>query len=156
MKIRYILAAVRYRMIYDTLDHLMDYASIVENLDLVVGEIQKPWVTGTVSENGIRVTRKEEEGKAFSHHFIASKQCVTVHVVLSGRSLVATSYQELSKGKKEDELGHIHIEDGSIVSALTLTDGDVAIFMPSEPYCLGIQTEGTTSMLKTLTMELDR
>ncbi|NLK05782.1 MAG: DUF386 domain-containing protein [Spirochaetales bacterium] len=147
---------MRYRMIYDTLDHLMDYAPIVENLDLVIGELHKPWVTGTVSENGLRVTRREEEGKAFSHHFIASKHCVTVHVVLSGREVVATSYHELSKGKKEDEHGHIHIEDGSIASALTLGDGDVAIFMPSEPYCLGIQTDETTSMLKTLTVELDK
>lgn len=142
-------------MIYDTLDHLLEYASVIDHLDLVVEQINEPWVAGTVVEEGMRISRREEKCSPFSHQFIASKQCVTVHVVLSGKELVASSYHELSKGKKDDESGHIQIEDGAIASALTLTEGDVAIFMPSEPYCLGIQTDDTNSLLRTLTVELD-
>ncbi len=142
-------------MIYDTIDHIHEYASVIDHLDLVVKHRHAPWVVGTQTFEGLRIRRSEDELTPFSHRFTASKDAVTVHMVVSGSELVATTYHELCKGKKADEEGHIHIEDGPVAAALTLREGDVVILMPSEPYCLGIQTAATASPPRTLTIELD-
>lgn len=143
-------------MIYDTIDHIHEYAPLIDHLDSAGEQLHTPWVVGTQALEGMHIRRSEDELTPFSHRFKASKDSVTVHMVLSGSELVATTYHELSKGKKPDGNGHIHIEDGPVAAALTLRKGDVVIFMPSEPYCLGIETAGTASPPRTLTIELEK
>jgi beta-galactosidase beta subunit len=142
-------------MIYDTIDHLLEYSSVIEHLDVVLKHIQEPWEVGSQSLNGVRIRRAANAFAPFSHQFTASKNAVTVHVVLAGKELVASTYHELSKGKKSDQEGYLFIEDAPVAAALTLTEGDFVIFMPTEPYCFGIQTEEAATELRTLTLEIE-
>ena len=119
-------------MIYDSLDALASYASIigpaVQIERLIAGEVASLPLAERIDESG--------EARPFDGTLRAHKERHCLHWVSQGRDVIAVGYREQTKGLPVCDEGTIVVEGAQVATVLTLREGEFVLFMPGEPYAL--------------------
>ncbi len=119
-------------MIYDSLDALASYASIIEAAAqierLIAGEVDALPLMDRFDESGVS---RPFDGTLRSH-----KEQLCLHWVKAGREVIAVGYPEQTTGLPACDDGSIVVEGAQVTTVLTLREGEFVLFMPGEPYAL--------------------
>lgn len=142
-------------MIHDKLANLMQYAPILENIDQIKDVIASPNKVGTYRIGRLTVEVDEYAPSTFTGIFKAHDSATTLVVMLEGSELFGLTYAERLKGAAKDSDGRITIEDSPIRTVITAKEGMFTVFMPHEPYALGIAGEKNPSWVKRMTILLE-
>ncbi|MGH0051961.1 MAG: hypothetical protein ACQ5SW_01040, partial [Sphaerochaetaceae bacterium] len=80
---------------------------------------------------------------------------VCVVLTTEGSELLVTTYRRREASGQGDELGFLPIHDSAVTDIIRSEQGAFTLFMPHEPFALGIQDEAGSSVSKHLFILLD-
>ena len=141
-------------MIHDSLAHLKYYAPILESFDRIEEVLASSYEEGTHQIGTLSVTVESYVPTAFTGTFRAHDSAATLVVMLQGEELFGLTYSERCKGAAKDACGWIQISDSPIKTVITAQSGMFTLFMPREPYALGIVANGSDALVKRMTIVL--
>lgn len=121
-------------MIYDSLDALASYASIIEAAERIERVLAG-------QDDALAAMERIEERNAprrFDGTLRSHKEQFLLHRVKKGREVVAVGYREQTKGVGASSDGTIVLEGAQVATVVTLQEGEFILFMPGEPYALAL------------------
>lgn len=141
-------------MIHDSLDQLQRYSSFIGNLDFAGNLAQQELKDGVYIQD--KVTYEViTKAQAFPiSNFVAYPHTVCLHIVLDGEEILATTYAELSRHKKEDEQGRIMLPLEEPTAVVHAKEGMFTLFMQGEPMAFGLGKE-IDQTIRTLTIWIE-
>jgi len=142
-------------MIHDSLANLTQYAPILESFDRIQEVLASSHEEGTYQIGTLSVTVESYVPTVFSGIFRAHDSAATLVVMLQGEELFGLTYSERCKGVAKDDAGWMEINDSPISTVITAKPGMFTLFMPREPYALGIAGKDSTSNVKRMTIVLE-
>ncbi len=141
-------------MIHDSLAHLKYYAPILESFDRIEEVLASSHEEGTHQIGTLSVTVESYVPTSFTGTFKAHDLAATLVVMIEGEELFGLTYSERSKGAAKNKDGWIQISDSPIKTVITAQSGMFTLFMPREPYALGIVANGSDALVKRMTIVL--
>ncbi len=141
-------------MIHDTMDNIVQYEPLLdcfEQIQLILGSDLE---TGTYTFGDIAVEIETYIPGSFSGAFKAHESAATLVVMLEGCELFGQTYSERCKGTVKNDAGWFFIQDSPITTVTTARPGMFTLFMPREPYALGIAADESPSVVKRMILLL--
>lgn len=149
-------------MIFDTLANLELYTKIVPNLPAAIEVMDRGDVytdkEGVYPTPNPKVTYqiKEFNSSVKPGLFEMHKNKTVLEIVLSGRDLLSLAWREnkdqLVSYDKEKDLAMV---DGDPIAVYQGEEGRFAIFLPGEPYRLGVSATGESDKVKRITFFIE-
>ncbi|MDD3423475.1 YhcH/YjgK/YiaL family protein [Sphaerochaeta sp.] len=141
-------------MIHDSLSNLMQYAPILDGIDQITNVLGNAYEDGTYEIGRLLVKVESYVPSTFSGSFRAHESAATVVVMLEGEELFGLTYSERCKGVARDEKGWLAIYDSPIKAVVTAKKGMFTLFLPREPYALGIACTNSPSVVRRMIIVL--
>ncbi|MEA5106641.1 MAG: YhcH/YjgK/YiaL family protein [Sphaerochaeta associata] len=141
-------------MIHDKLSNLRHYAPILDDIDLIVEVLAQAYEEGTYQIGSLSVKVESYVPSGFSGTFTAHDSATTMVVILEGEELFGLTYSERCKGVARDEKGWLAIDDSPIKAVVTAKKGMFTLFLPREPYALGIACTNSPSVVRRMIIVL--
>ncbi len=137
-------------MIHDTIDQLRFYAPSIPHLEEVASLDD-----AGISMEGMKVFYSQCATSPFVGTFMLHPSKVCVVLTLQGSELLVTTYRRKDQEGNVDEKGLISIQDSEPTDVIRSEEGTFTVFMPGEPFALGIQGEEGPVTAKHLLIVLD-
>lgn len=141
-------------MIYDRIENLLQYQSVVDHLGQVKEILGRQYEDGVHQEGALTVVVKRYVPSKFDGTFIAHTKQAVIHILVEGTELVGITYRESTKGAMRSDIGDITICDAPIPSVISLDPGFFTLLLPLEPYALGIRADVHTEPVRSITIYL--
>lgn len=117
-------------MIYDTRENLQKYAALLPPLSEIEQALDDP----TFLSPRIRRMQSETVATAYRGKMIAAEVASILHVVSSGKEVVAAGYRSDAKRASLRAGGLRYLSDAPVHTVITIAAGEFVLFMPGEPF----------------------
>ena len=141
-------------MIHDSLSNLMQYAPILDGIDQISNVLANAYEDGNYEIGRLSVKVESYLPSGFSGSFRAHESATTVVVMLEGEELFGLTYSERCKGVARDEKDWLTIYDSPIKAVVTAKKGRFTVFLPREPYTLGIACTNSPTAVRRMIIVL--
>ena len=140
-------------MIYDVVSSLYQYTSLIAHLpiamEILATENLLEKAPGSYATSHAQVTYSilSYENSTMPRPYEVYAEKTSLHVLLSGKELLAFSWREHAMGLEMDEHGKALLEADPI-GVIHAEKKHVAIFLPGEPYTYAMRTEDSSERVK--------
>ena len=142
-------------MIYDELSYLSHYNSLIDQLPSVLTMLEsKQWedeLVGPYTSDNPRIACElvEYASSAEPRQYQVFEEKTQIHLLLAGEELMALSWREHARSIAFDKEGKATLTADPI-GVIQAKEGHFALFMPGEPHTVGMESSGTSSLVRKL------